>query len=374
MKTHRQASEDDSRRPDRKRGSAVAAVIGVILGAFLGAVIGAAIALDDSVGGVIGGIIGAIIGGLIGWALRGAGRRESDTRDLLATESMPPAGGRVHPETGEPSRRLRTAEASAYDTDTGSSKSRSILAEISGALLGVFFGVVVGVSIALDYYVGAVIGGVIGAITGWLCGMAIAHAGRRRKTRAPREAAVATREAPGAPMMERAEVADRESRDVSLSRRTDTGVSPATARAADRAERSEVTRIPLVEERLEVDKREFEAGRVRLRKVVKTEMVHLPVELRREEIIVEKVEAGEGESAPAGEAQLSEYQQGEEIVIPLVKEEVVVQKATKVFSEVHIHKVSRTETETIRETLRHEEMVEEQPTNRARGRSEENNQ
>ena len=49
----------------------------------------------------------------------------------------------------------------------------------------------------------------------------------------------------------------------------------------------------LVEILAKVGKREVEYGGVRLRKVVKTEVVNQPVELTREEIVIERVPAGQ---------------------------------------------------------------------------------
>lgn len=53
-------------------------------------------------------------------------------------------------------------------------------------------------------------------------------------------------------------------------------------------DRDEV-RIQLNEEKLKVGKRTVEAGGVRLRKIVRTEVVHVPVKLQREEIVIERV-------------------------------------------------------------------------------------
>src|SRR4051812_27790295 len=46
--------------------------------------------------------------------------------------------------------------------------------------------------------------------------------------------------------------------------------------------------IPLYEESLNVGKREVEAGAVRLRKIVRTETVNQPVELRHEEVVIDR--------------------------------------------------------------------------------------
>src|SRR2546423_15287435 len=53
-------------------------------------------------------------------------------------------------------------------------------------------------------------------------------------------------------------------------------------------ESSQNTGIPLYEESLNVGKREVEAGSVRLRKIVRTETVSQPIELRHEELVIDR--------------------------------------------------------------------------------------
>ena len=56
--------------------------------------------------------------------------------------------------------------------------------------------------------------------------------------------------------------------------------------------------IPLYEETVNVGKREVETGAVRLRKVVRTETVNQPVQLRHEEIVIDREPAN---GAPSGQ-------------------------------------------------------------------------
>src|SRR5688572_284400 len=49
-------------------------------------------------------------------------------------------------------------------------------------------------------------------------------------------------------------------------------------------------RVPVQEERLEVEKRQAEMGSVDIRKTVETEQVNVPVELRHEEVTVDRVD------------------------------------------------------------------------------------
>jgi uncharacterized protein (TIGR02271 family) len=117
---------------------------------------------------------------------------------------------------------------------------------------------------------------------------------------------------------------------------------------------AENRRIQLKDEELKVGKREVEAGGVRLRKVVRTEVVNQPVELQREEIVIERVPAGERAGAEA--ASFDE----EEIYVPLRREEAVVSKEARVREEVRVGKRRETTQETISETVRSEDVEVEQ--------------
>lgn len=107
--------------------------------------------------------------------------------------------------------------------------------------------------------------------------------------------------------------------------------------------------MQLSEEQLRVGKREVEAGGVRLRKIVRTEMVNQPVELRREEVVIERVPASE---AAGAEASFDE----EEVYIPLRREEAVVEKEAHVREEVRARKESQTDTQQVTERVRREDV------------------
>jgi uncharacterized protein (TIGR02271 family) len=112
------------------------------------------------------------------------------------------------------------------------------------------------------------------------------------------------------------------------------------------------TVVPLREETLKVGKREVEAGSVRIRKVVRTETVNQPVELRREEVVIEHVPAdaarvGSSSNAPIGE---------EDLYIPLRREEPVVQKETRVKEGVRVGRKAQTERQNVSDEVRIEEI------------------
>ena len=121
--------------------------------------------------------------------------------------------------------------------------------------------------------------------------------------------------------------------------------------------------MQLSEEQLTVGKREVEAGGVRLRKIVRTETVNRPVELRREEIVIERVPA---QNTPGRSTEGSFKEQ--EVYIPLRREEAVVQKEVRVREEVRARKESQTETQQVSGQVRKED-VDVQRTGEARERS-----
>lgn len=156
--------------------------------------------------------------------------------------------------------------------------------------------------------------------------------------------------------------ADTSTRTRAEERLTETGME--TGR---RTESQEETRIPLREEQVTIGKRDIESGGVRLRKVVRTEVVNQPVELQREEIVLERVPASEGQTA-ATEGSFEER----EVFIPLRREEAVVSKENRVREEVRVGKQVHTEKQTISENVRKEdvEVVEgDDATRRGRGRT-----
>lgn len=124
---------------------------------------------------------------------------------------------------------------------------------------------------------------------------------------------------------------------------------PAQQGQQQRDQGREEATVSLSEEQLKVGKRQVEAGGVRLRKVVRTETVNQPVELKREEIVIERV-PGQGQAAAGKQFQ------GEDIFIPLQREEAVVQKDTVVREEVRARKTAATEQKNISEQVRKEDV------------------
>jgi uncharacterized protein (TIGR02271 family) len=123
---------------------------------------------------------------------------------------------------------------------------------------------------------------------------------------------------------------------------TDTG---AEADMTDTGERG----LKLSEEELQVGKRPVQEGEVRLRKVVRTEQQEVPVELRREDVEVERMPAS-GQDVPD-----TAFQE-QEINVPVMREEPVVGKEARVTGEVRVDKTADTETRTVGGQIRREDV------------------
>lgn len=81
--------------------------------------------------------------------------------------------------------------------------------------------------------------------------------------------------------------------------------------------------IPLKRESVNVTKRTVSDGSVRLRKIVKTETVNQPVELRTEMLVLERVPEG---SLTRTANMPADFEEGE-ILLPITREEVVINKS-----------------------------------------------
>jgi uncharacterized protein (TIGR02271 family) len=110
-------------------------------------------------------------------------------------------------------------------------------------------------------------------------------------------------------------------------------------------------RVPVAEERLEVEKRQAELGAVEIHKTVESEQVSAPVELMREEVRVEEVDV---KDRPLATADASTAFQETTIRVPVRGEEAVVRKEAVVTGEVVIDKERQTERQTVSDTVRRE--------------------
>ena len=118
------------------------------------------------------------------------------------------------------------------------------------------------------------------------------------------------------------------------------------------AKAGETIEVPLSEEQLKVGKRNVETGAVRLRKIIRTEVVNTPVELRREDVVVERIAA---KDMRPGDMKAADFNE-KNIDITLHREEAVVGKETVVTGAVRLNKTVETETQTVSDTVRKEDV------------------
>ena len=136
----------------------------------------------------------------------------------------------------------------------------------------------------------------------------------------------------------------------------------------DRATTEGEVRVPVREERLNVEKRQGEMGSVDIRKDVETEQVNIPVELRHEEVTVNRVDVRDRPVA-AGEM-AGAFEEGT-IRVPVRGEEAVVQKEAFVTGEVVVDRDVKTARQTISDTVRKERVDVDENYQRDRSRFEE---
>jgi len=125
------------------------------------------------------------------------------------------------------------------------------------------------------------------------------------------------------------------------------GTSSASTRSTAHAGGADQT-IQVREEELQAQKRPVEAGEVTLRKDVTTEHKTLEVPVRHEEVVIER-HAASGQGASSGD-----IREGEEVRIPVMDEEVDVQKRAVVKEEVSVGKRVVQDTERVGGEVRKE--------------------
>ena len=118
-------------------------------------------------------------------------------------------------------------------------------------------------------------------------------------------------------------------------------------------------RVQRSEEELVAGTRERVAGSVKVRKRVRTDRERLEVPTRREEVSVERVPA----SGEPSDAQIG----ADEVSVPVVEDEVVVQKKPVVKEEIRVRKDVVNERQIVEEDVRREEVDIEDDTRQRRG-------
>jgi uncharacterized protein (TIGR02271 family) len=110
--------------------------------------------------------------------------------------------------------------------------------------------------------------------------------------------------------------------------------------------------VPLYAESVNVGKREVESGSVRLKKIVKTETVNVPVELRREEVVINRENGG----TPGPNQVLAQKFQEGETTIQLKREEPVIEKREMPAGQIVVQKRFTTEQKNVQAEVRKEDI------------------
>jgi uncharacterized protein (TIGR02271 family) len=118
-----------------------------------------------------------------------------------------------------------------------------------------------------------------------------------------------------------------------------------------------------MEEELKVGTREREAGAVRVRKRVRTDHERIVVPRKRVEVTVERVPVEEQAISAEGGTAEPEIREGE-IVVPVIEEEIVVEKRPVIKEEIRIRKEVVEDTEIVEEDVRREEVEVDETTQR----------
>jgi uncharacterized protein (TIGR02271 family) len=146
---------------------------------------------------------------------------------------------------------------------------------------------------------------------------------------------------------------------------------PTEARSAEAApdmsgHEEDDVRVRRSEEEIRVETREREAGEIRVRKRVHTERESLTVPKKRVEVTVERVPV-EGTASEGDETASAPQIGDEEIVVPVVEEEIVVEKRPVVKEEIRIRKDVVEDVEVVEEDVRREEVEIDDHTGRDAG-------
>jgi uncharacterized protein (TIGR02271 family) len=120
-------------------------------------------------------------------------------------------------------------------------------------------------------------------------------------------------------------------------------------RPQDRTPESEVTRMPLREEQLNVEKQRVQTGEVRVHKEIVTEQQRIDVPVSHEEVVIEHLPASEARPAD------TPIDQGQTIRIPVSEDQVNVTKQTVETGEIDVRKREVQGEQRVSGTVRREE-------------------
>jgi uncharacterized protein (TIGR02271 family) len=253
----------------------------------------------------------------------------------------------------EPAREVGDSGAALTTTDTGNVASGATMGAVAGLAAGLLALMVPGIGLvlaagplALAAGSGAIAGGIYGGLRD--IGVEEQHA-RHYEERIRGGGVLLTALAPELPQARVLEVlAEHGAEDVSFA--DDRASAPVAApretvaapAAAMRDTASEEIRVPVTEETVEVRKQQREVGEVAVRKDVEVETQRISEPVTQTRVVAERrpVSASDQYQVDPNATVLRE---GEEIRVPVVKEEIKVEKVPRVTEEVVIRTQPETE-------------------------------
>ena len=188
---------------------------------------------------------------------------------------------------------------------------------------------------------GAGIGAAAGGIVGALAGMGVPDEDARHFERGFQQGGVLVTVQAGGDSIR--------ARQALVASGADLGQAGTASGASDVTSADETDRLQLRDEQLDIRKDQVQAGEVRLRKEVVTEQRNIEVPVTREEVVIER------QAASGATTNADAIGEGEEIRIPVMSEEVRVEKTPVVREEVSVRKRRVQQTEQVSESVRHEE-------------------
>ena len=264
----------------------------------------------------------------IGYAMKGdsaAGSAGAAGGERITTDTGPGSGAASGAMTGGLLGALAGAAASLLIPGVGPVVAAGILGPILGGAAG-----------------GAALGAVGGGIIGGLTTTGVAE----------HEAAYYDAEFKKGGIVVTVQAADRYTEADAILRRHNASFYSAGSTSASTTHAADTRgaiRVPEIEERLDVQKREVQQGEVRIQKHVEERTETVPVTLEREEVHVERREVAERPIAPGEKV---EAFRDETIRVPVRGEEATVTKQAVVTGEVVVDKDRHAEREQVSDTVR----------------------
>jgi uncharacterized protein (TIGR02271 family) len=246
----------------------------------------------------------------------------------------------------------------ALTGDTGASPAEgatkgAVTGGIAGGLIGLLAALIPGIGPIIvagwlgSTLVGAGIGAVAGGLIGGLVDLGLSETEAKHFEHGVREGRVLVTVNAGDRAADAYAVLQSEGADLGPDASSAAGTAETTPAAAATMQ---AQRLQLRDEELEVRKQPVQAGEVRIRKEVVTEQRTIDVPVTREEVVIERHQVADGTPAVAGAGA-----DQDEVRIPVMEEQVKVEKRPVVREEISVGKREVEDVRHVEGTVSHEE-------------------